>query len=152
MTRFEGSLGSPLTGRVTTRRSFGAIRADPGRLWQLLPARRGLVVGLGRVQAPADAPEDGRVHREPRRGGEAPAGSFPRRFHGSPGPPGVVVHRLTEARGHEPLTSISCRAVPLAISGSGALSSLETTVLLTVDETMDALRKAGPVGYTVPGA
>lgn len=29
-------------------------------------------------------------------------------------------------------------AVALAISGDGALSSLETTVLLTVDETMDA--------------
>jgi hypothetical protein len=31
-------------------------------------------------------------------------------------------------------------------------ASLETTVLLTVDETMVALRKAGQVGYTAPGA
>jgi hypothetical protein len=38
----------------------------------------------------------------------------------------------------------------LAISGGGGLSSLETTVLLTVDETMDALRRAGQVGYTAP--
>jgi hypothetical protein len=40
----------------------------------------------------------------------------------------------------------------LAISGGGAPASLETTVLLTVDETMDALRKAGQVQYQAPGA
>ena len=34
----------------------------------------------------------------------------------------------------------------------GALSSLETTVLLTVDETIDALRKAGAVQYRAPGS
>ena len=39
-----------------------------------------------------------------------------------------------------------------AAGGSGALSSLETTVLLTVDETMDALRKAEQVQYRAPGA
>ena len=43
-------------------------------------------------------------------------------------------------------------AVALAIGAGGALSSLETTVLLTVDETMDALRKAGQVRYRAPGA
>jgi hypothetical protein len=43
-------------------------------------------------------------------------------------------------------------AVALAISGGGALSSFETTVLLTVDETMDALRKAGHIQYRAPGA
>ncbi len=43
-------------------------------------------------------------------------------------------------------------AVALAISGGGALSSLDTTVLLTVDETMDALGKAGQVQYQAPGA
>jgi hypothetical protein len=43
-------------------------------------------------------------------------------------------------------------AVVLAISGGGALSSCETTILLTVDETLDALRKAGQVGYRAPGA
>src|SRR4051812_36355501 len=41
--------------------------------------------------------------------------------------------------------NVSMAAVALAISGGGALSSLETTVLLTVEETMDALRKAGHV-------
>jgi hypothetical protein len=43
-------------------------------------------------------------------------------------------------------------AVALAISAGGALSSLETTVLLTVEETMDALQKAGKVQYRAPGA
>ena len=43
-------------------------------------------------------------------------------------------------------------AVALAITGGGALSSFETTVLLTVEETMDAMRKAGEIGYRPPGA
>jgi hypothetical protein len=43
-------------------------------------------------------------------------------------------------------------AVALAISGGGALGSFETTVLLTVDETMDALGKAQQVGYRASGA
>jgi hypothetical protein len=43
-------------------------------------------------------------------------------------------------------------AVALAISGGGALGSLETTVLMTVDETIEALRRANQVGYQVPGA
>jgi hypothetical protein len=47
---------------------------------------------------------------------------------------------------------VSLAAVALAIAGGGALSSYETTVLLTVDETMDALRKAQQVGYRAPGA
>jgi len=48
--------------------------------------------------------------------------------------------------------NVSMAAVALALSGGGALSSLETTVLLTVEETMDALRKAGQVQYRAPGA
>ena len=47
---------------------------------------------------------------------------------------------------------VSMAAVALAIGAGGALSSLETTVLLTVDETLDALRKAGQVRYRAPGA
>src|SRR5712691_11290519 len=46
--------------------------------------------------------------------------------------------------------NVSMAAVALAISGGGALSSLETTVLLTVEETMDALRKAQQVQYRAP--
>lgn len=42
-------------------------------------------------------------------------------------------------------------AVALAISGGGALSSFETTGLLNVDETMEALRKAEEIKYRPPG-
>jgi uncharacterized protein with GYD domain len=48
--------------------------------------------------------------------------------------------------------NVSMAAVALAISAGGALSSLETTVLLSVDETMEALRKAGEVSYRAPGS
>ena len=48
--------------------------------------------------------------------------------------------------------NVSMAAVALAITAGGALSALETTVLMTVEETMDALRKVRQVGYKVPGA
>jgi uncharacterized protein with GYD domain len=48
--------------------------------------------------------------------------------------------------------NVSMAAVALAISGGGALSSLETTVLMTVDETLHALREAGRIGYRPPGS
>ncbi len=48
--------------------------------------------------------------------------------------------------------NVSMAAVALAISGGGALSSFETTVLMTVEEAMDALQKAGEVRYRAPGA
>jgi uncharacterized protein with GYD domain len=48
--------------------------------------------------------------------------------------------------------NVSMAAVALAISGGGALSSLETTVLMSVEETMDALEKAAEIGYRAPGA
>lgn len=48
--------------------------------------------------------------------------------------------------------NVSMAAIALAISAGGALSSFETTILLTVEETMDALRKAGQVQYRAPGA
>jgi uncharacterized protein with GYD domain len=48
--------------------------------------------------------------------------------------------------------NVSMAAVALAIGSGGALSSIETTVLLTVEETMEALNKAGEVQYTPPGA
>jgi uncharacterized protein with GYD domain len=47
--------------------------------------------------------------------------------------------------------NVSMAAVAVAIGSGGALSSLETTVLLTVDETMEALRKAEQVQYRAPG-
>ena len=42
-------------------------------------------------------------------------------------------------------------AVALALSAGGAISSLETTVLLTVEDTIEALRQAGQVKYRPPG-
>jgi hypothetical protein len=40
----------------------------------------------------------------------------------------------------------------VAISGGGALGSFETTVLLTVEETMEAVRNAEQLQYRHPGA
>ncbi len=40
----------------------------------------------------------------------------------------------------------------LAIGGGGALSKFETTKLLTVEETLDALDRAQAIGYRPPGA
>ena len=48
--------------------------------------------------------------------------------------------------------NVSMAAVALAITGGGALSSLETTALMTVDETIEALRKVEQVQYRAPGA
>ncbi len=48
--------------------------------------------------------------------------------------------------------NVSMAAVALAISGGGALGSLETTVLLSIEDTMDALRKAEQIQYKAPGA
>ena len=47
--------------------------------------------------------------------------------------------------------NVSMAAVALAISGGAALSSFQTTVLLTVDETLDALRRAEQLRYRPPG-
>ena len=47
--------------------------------------------------------------------------------------------------------NVSMAAVALAIGAGGALHSLETTVLLSVDETLEALRKAKQVRYKKPG-
>ena len=48
--------------------------------------------------------------------------------------------------------NVSMAAVAVAISAGGALSSLETTVLLSVEDTLDALRTAQGVKYRPPGA
>jgi len=47
--------------------------------------------------------------------------------------------------------NVSMTAVALGITGGGALSSFETTVLMTVDETIEALRKVEQVRYRAPG-
>jgi hypothetical protein len=47
---------------------------------------------------------------------------------------------------------VSLAAVAIAIGGGGALSKFETTPLLTVEETLDALGRAATVGYRQPGS
>ncbi len=47
--------------------------------------------------------------------------------------------------------NVSMAAVALAIGGSGALDSFETTVLLTVEETLAALKQASTIRYRPPG-
>ena len=46
---------------------------------------------------------------------------------------------------------VSMAAVAVAIGGGGALSSFQTTVLLTVEETLAALEKAKSIKYRKPG-
>ena len=48
--------------------------------------------------------------------------------------------------------NVSMAAVAIAIGGGGALRSFDTTVLLTVDETLQALERAQGVRYRPPGA
>ena len=48
--------------------------------------------------------------------------------------------------------NVSMAAVVLAIGAGGALHSVETTVLMTVDETLQALGTAAQVRYRPPGA
>jgi uncharacterized protein with GYD domain len=47
--------------------------------------------------------------------------------------------------------NVSVAAVAIAIGGGGALSNIDTTVLLTIEETMEALRKAAEIRYRPPG-
>ena len=47
--------------------------------------------------------------------------------------------------------NVSMAAVAVALGAGGAISSLETTPLLTVEETIEALGRAGQVGYRAPG-
>lgn len=51
----------------------------------------------------------------------------------------------------EAADNVSMAAVAFAISGGGALSHFETIPLLTVEETIDALRRAQNIGYHAPG-
>jgi uncharacterized protein with GYD domain len=47
--------------------------------------------------------------------------------------------------------NVSMASVVLAIGGGGALGAIETTVLLTVEETIEALERSQGVGYRAPG-
>lgn len=46
--------------------------------------------------------------------------------------------------------NVSMAALSMAIAASGTLSSFKTTVLLTMDEAVEAMRKAGATGYQPP--
>src|SRR3712207_4112055 len=56
-------------------------------------------------------------------------------------------YTLWEAPGN-----VAMAAVALAIASGGALGSIDTTVLMTVDETLDALRQAQQIRYRPPGS
>jgi uncharacterized protein with GYD domain len=47
--------------------------------------------------------------------------------------------------------NVSLAGAVLAITAGGALGSVETTVLLTVEETLEALSKSKSIGYRRPG-
>ena len=47
--------------------------------------------------------------------------------------------------------NVSMAAIAIAIGAGGALSTIQTTVLLTVEETLAALQKAGSIKYQAPG-
>ena len=47
--------------------------------------------------------------------------------------------------------NVSMAATALAIGAGGALSSVQTTVLLTVEDTVAALQKASSIKYRPPG-
>ena len=48
--------------------------------------------------------------------------------------------------------NVSMAAVAIAIGGGGAVASLETTVLMSVEEAMDAMGRAQGVAYSKPGS
>jgi uncharacterized protein with GYD domain len=47
--------------------------------------------------------------------------------------------------------NVSMAAVALAIGGGGALSSIQTTVLMSVEDTLAALKRASSIAYRPPG-
>lgn len=47
--------------------------------------------------------------------------------------------------------NVSAAALAIAIASGGAVRSLSTTVLMTIEEAMEAMRKAATVAYAPPG-
>ena len=47
--------------------------------------------------------------------------------------------------------NVSMAATAIAIGAGGALSSVETTVLVSVEDTLAALKKASSIAYRAPG-
>jgi uncharacterized protein with GYD domain len=52
---------------------------------------------------------------------------------------------------YEAPDNVAMAATSLAISAGGALSSLQTVVLLSVEDAMAAMKKAGSIKYRRPG-
>ena len=48
--------------------------------------------------------------------------------------------------------NVSMAALAMAVSAGGAVSRLKTTVLLSMDEAVEAMRKAGSVAYRPPSS
>ena len=48
--------------------------------------------------------------------------------------------------------NVAMAAVAIAVGGGGAMTKFETTPLLSVEETLEALARARDVGYRPPGA
>ena len=48
--------------------------------------------------------------------------------------------------------NVSMAAAAIAIGGGGAISDISTTVLMSVEETLEALQKASSISYRSPGA
>lgn len=47
--------------------------------------------------------------------------------------------------------NVAMAATAMAISGGGALDKFETTVLMSVEDAMAAMKKAGKIKYKAPG-
>jgi uncharacterized protein with GYD domain len=47
--------------------------------------------------------------------------------------------------------NVTMAAISMAVASSGAFKSFHTTVLLTPEEAVEAMRRAGTVSYTPPG-
>jgi uncharacterized protein with GYD domain len=48
--------------------------------------------------------------------------------------------------------NVTMAAVSMAVGAGGAIRDFKTTVLLPMNEGLDAMRKAGTIGYRPPGA
>ena len=46
--------------------------------------------------------------------------------------------------------NVSVAALSMALSASGSFTTLKTTVLISMDEAVEAMRKAGTIGYRPP--
>ena len=62
-----------------------------------------------------------------------------------------AVAQMAAQEGAQTHPALATAATALAIGAGGALSSIQTTVLLSVEETLDALKKTSSIKYRPPG-